>query len=98
MGQTLDFKPGDTPVLVEEGGAAIVKILRRTDEPGLVSFSVRFQEILIQYPYVPYQPGDEIEINVNPDFSTSGYGWRFETLEYWKSWRVPELPKQETKP
>ncbi len=81
---------GDQVVLAEEHGYAAVTILSKTVKPGWVDLRIRFDKILVQYPYVPYNPGDEIEIGC-PTGRPSGYGWYFEDMQQWQSFRAPEL-------
>ena len=81
--------PGETVILSEEGGLAEVKIISRSQSvpemklgPGSleISFRIRFMRILRQYPFVPYNPGDEIEISkLIWDNYPEGYpgGWEF---------------------
>lgn len=82
-GRTESAAPGEATVLVEEGGAAEVLILSRSDADDWVSFKIRFTKILRQYPWVPYEPGDEIEIGYNPKYFYQG-GWSFDEVAHWQ--------------
>ena len=78
-------------MLEEEHGYASVTILARHDEGDERRYKIRFEKIFIQYPYVPYYPGDEIEISYNTRHADAGYGWRFAELSEWNNFMAPEL-------
>lgn len=57
-----EWQVGDKCILVEEGGAAWIEILERTVNDGYLKYKIRFRDIIVQYPFTPYHPGDEITI------------------------------------
>lgn len=91
MNHAQEANVGDRYVLAEEGGYALVEVVHREQTGNSLKFRVRFVEIYIQYPFVPYHVGDEIDISCNLKFLHSGYGWRFETKEEFEDWIPPEM-------
>lgn len=74
---TKDYLPGETAVLMEEGGAAVCQIISRSDDEHWIGFKVRFTKIIAQFPFVPYEPGDEIEIGFNTKYARQPGCWYF---------------------
>jgi hypothetical protein len=86
-----DARIGDVVVLAEDGGYASVEILSKEERKDWVEYKIRFVSIFIQYPYVPYNPGDEIEIGYNTSFPPQPGCWWFEGLDKWQHFKAPEV-------
>lgn len=59
MNHAQEANVGYRYVLAEEGGYALVEVVHREQTGNSLNFRVRFVEIYIQYPFVPYHVGDE---------------------------------------
>lgn len=79
-----DVVPGQEYVLVEEGGAAKVLVTSMSLSTEWIGYHIRFLKIYRQYPYVPYQPGDEIDIGYNPSCNPYAGGWRLDPVSYYE--------------
>lgn len=85
MKSSANYDCGDSAVLCEDGGEAVVEVLSKSAAPRegypWVSFRIRFMIILRQYPYTPYHTGDEIEIGLAPNFPRQPGCWYFDPVE-----------------
>lgn len=78
---------GSTVILCEDGGKAIVRILSKRIVPETnlyprsAFFRIRFESIIRQYPYVPYNRGEEIEISFVDGVPRQAGMWYFEEEE-----------------
>lgn len=78
---TLSSIPGQIVVLAEMGGYAECLVISRTDEPEWIAYKIRFTKIIVQYPIVEFENGDELEIGCNPSYHGMYDGWSFEGVE-----------------